>query len=413
MAEFFGFDTLARLKCYNPGFGGATLSGGRLDTDGNVILNEASTIAQTTDDNYNETIDNTHWVSQSFTTTGTVIDLSGEINILRIGNPGNLTLAIKADDGTGKPTGADIATGTIAQSSVGTTKSYVSFTILGANLSANTKYHLIAKALSGDGSNAYFGYRSNSDTYSGGSVATTADSGSTWTVGTTKDFCFQNLLVSSTTTSGTVTVDISVESLHQWYKYHRSVTTPANTVITCAIKDTSNNVLIASVSDGDSLSTIDATTYKTIRVVHTLTRNSTDDDTPKLHYREVSWIGQNKYIPTAFSIGKFQGSINQASGYQVVENITGKGKLKQLNFCCGGLNDNAYIKITKDGVVLYDGAVHTAAVTAARKAFNYAGTETDVHLLFDLKFDISLKVEVKNNSVTAYASSAMTVSELE
>jgi hypothetical protein len=95
-------------------------------------------------------------------------------------------------------------------------------------------------------------------------------------------------------TSGTVTEDISVSSLAEWYKYYRKTTEPTNTSVSCAIKDTEDNILIASVVDGNSLSAIDATTYKTIRVVHTLTRNSTSDDTPKLHYREVSWLGEGE-----------------------------------------------------------------------------------------------------------------------
>jgi hypothetical protein len=69
-----------------------------------------------------------------------------------------------------------------------------------------------------------------------------------------------SIIISSGQTTATVSEDIAVSSFSEWYKYYIKKTTPTTSTITCAIKDTSDNVLIASITDGGSLSSIDAQT---------------------------------------------------------------------------------------------------------------------------------------------------------
>jgi hypothetical protein len=112
--------------------------------------------------------------------------------------------------------------------------------------------------------------------------------------------------------------------------------------VSCAIKDTSNNVLDASLADGDSLSAISAQTYKTIRLVHTLARDSVSDTTPELHYREVSWIGAE--------IDSKYGAVGTGAGSSANTelSITGGGCVLY-----GISNDGTAVTgtITRDGVV--------------------------------------------------------------
>ena len=157
------------------------------------------------------------------------------------------------------------------------------------------------------------------------------------------------VILSTGATSGTVTEDIAVASLAEWYKYFRQVTTPANTSVSCAIKDTANNVLVASMADGDILSTIDSKTYKTIRLVHTLTRVSTSDTTPELHYREVEWLGHEQELNYTLIGCK---NVN-ASTLETVLTVNGKGKLFNIDSLSNGSYPIAYLEVHIDGALYF------------------------------------------------------------
>ena len=112
-------------------------------------------------------------------------------------------------------------------------------------------------------------------------------------------------------------------------------------------------MLVASVADGDSLSAISAQTYKTIRLVHTLTRDSVSDATPELHYREVSWIGNR--LLSAKSV-KLDGT---QTSYATVINATGMGELRAITQFVAA-SRIGHIKITIDGVLFFDSVVDNA-----------------------------------------------------
>ena len=76
-------------------------------------------MAKTLKDYYNTGDDGTptliggvYWESQTFTASSTYDIGSVKLKLYRIGTPGTLTVSIRATDGNGQPTGADLASGT-------------------------------------------------------------------------------------------------------------------------------------------------------------------------------------------------------------------------------------------------------------------------------------------------------------
>ncbi len=96
------------------------------------------------------------------------------------------------------------------------------------------------------------------------------------------------------TVTGTASLDISPSSLYAWRNLYFKTVKPANTDIICAVKDTSDNVLIPNISDGGDLSSIDPTQYETLRLVWTLTRDSVEDESPVVYEPFWSWLGVDK-----------------------------------------------------------------------------------------------------------------------
>lgn len=351
MSNFFGFDTLPRIEKYNPGFNSATLSGCTIDTNGDVVL-QAGTLVEQLVANSGLQAYGTNKCGQTFTTLGDITNFTIDVSLSRIATlQADVIFKVFATDVDGKPTGSALGTVTLPYTYVGTGQGWHTLTFTGLNLAGATKYALEMSTTAGDSINYYYWYAQNTDVYSGGTGLTFASD--IWTVQTGYDCMFKAILGPAPTT-GIVTEDISVSSLADWYKYYRKVTTPANTAVSCAIKDTSDNVLIASVADGDSLSTIDAKLYKTIRLVHTLTRVSISDSTPKLHYREVDWIGSEI-----------------DSKYGAVGTGTGSSINTELSITGGGCvlysiaNDGTAVTgtITRDGVVYQHFTFPTGAMT--------------------------------------------------
>jgi len=109
--------------------------------------------------------------------------------------PGTYTVSIRATDGSGHPTGADLCSGTINGNSLTENTAGLWYEITlggGCDISADTKYAIVARASSGDSSN-YVQWRADnsSPTYAGGSFEYSTDSGSSWGTGTTVDFMFE------------------------------------------------------------------------------------------------------------------------------------------------------------------------------------------------------------------------------
>jgi len=125
-----------------------------------------------------------NWVSQTFTTGNASPTLvGGSLILFKEGSPtSDLVIELKAVDGGGKPTGAALATSSIAYANVaGGISQHYDFTFSVAyTCSASTQYALVFSNTSGNSTNNIHVGRSSSSILTGGENFTSADSGATW-----------------------------------------------------------------------------------------------------------------------------------------------------------------------------------------------------------------------------------------
>jgi hypothetical protein len=140
-----------------------------------------------------------NWFTQTFTPSENYTIEYVKLLLYKIGTPGTITISIKATDGSGKPTGADLASGTIAGSSLLTSPGQWETITFGASyaLISGTKYAIVARQTLNVPN--WFAWRMDqtSPTYTGGSYGSSANSGSTWTMNTARDFMFETWGVGS------------------------------------------------------------------------------------------------------------------------------------------------------------------------------------------------------------------------
>lgn len=120
------------------------------------------------------TISNTTWFSQKITTTVSAVAIK-QIGIKMSGNGsgGTLTVSLRADDGSGKPTGSDLGVGTVSYST--TEATYVVTFSSSIAVSPSTFYHIIAR-LDVGGAGRFI----TRDNTAGTGTNKSTDSGSTW-----------------------------------------------------------------------------------------------------------------------------------------------------------------------------------------------------------------------------------------
>ncbi len=140
-----------------------------------------------------------YWQSVSWpTTTGFTVTRVG-VHLKRVGSPGTVTLHVRATDGSNKPTGADLASGTLNGNDFGTTADWQYFELgAGAALASGTRYAIIVSAASGNSSNyVTWTYTSSSGNVSTGDTrySASSDSGATWgTSAATPDLGFRTYI---------------------------------------------------------------------------------------------------------------------------------------------------------------------------------------------------------------------------
>ena len=136
-----------------------------------------------------------NWHAQTFVTTS-VYTVSGvALNCWKFGSPGNITVSIRATDENGKPTGADLATVTVADSVISTlpTLAYYTFTFVSSyNLSDATKYAIVWRAPNGNAANYFTPFGDGAAGYTNGGTFISSNSGSSWgSEGTSSDANFR------------------------------------------------------------------------------------------------------------------------------------------------------------------------------------------------------------------------------
>jgi len=105
--------------------------------------------------------------------------------------PTTFYVGIKATDGNGHPTDADLCSGSIASSTLGISFAWHEITLgAGADLSANTKYAIVCHATAAMMID-YWGADGSSPTYAGGCFEYSNNAGVSWTSYTGYDFLFE------------------------------------------------------------------------------------------------------------------------------------------------------------------------------------------------------------------------------
>lgn len=135
--------------------------------------------------------------AQTFTPSVAHTITSVKLHMYREGSPGTMTVSIRATDGSGHPTGADLCSGTINANDFTTNTDGEWYEItLGAGyaLAAGTKYAIVWRCPSGSANNWVTSKGVLTDQYAGGNVERTTDitaSPPTWTAYSTYDFNFE------------------------------------------------------------------------------------------------------------------------------------------------------------------------------------------------------------------------------
>jgi len=128
--------------------------------------------------------------SQSFTpTTGQTRVDQIDLSLTKVGSPtGSYSCAIYATDGSGLPTGAALATATLATSAMATGLNR--FTGFGLTVTPGTKYAIGLFNASADAGNHYTWAYQNTDVYATGNRGSSTDGGSSWAASSTHDMYF-------------------------------------------------------------------------------------------------------------------------------------------------------------------------------------------------------------------------------
>ncbi len=138
----------------------------------------------------------TSWGGQTFipTVTGQLTKVDVQLFASSVtGTTPNLTLSIRNTSG-GLPTGADLATATIAGFTNPNVNTYTAVFGAPVTLTAGTQYALILRPVSNPSAGGYFWIRASPSSYANGSRATTGNSGATWALDTTRDFNFKTYI---------------------------------------------------------------------------------------------------------------------------------------------------------------------------------------------------------------------------
>jgi len=357
-------------------------SSGEITLDDYVVDNTVNSGAS--NDNTFNVNANTNGIGQRFDSTFTtnMTYIKGvSFYIYKQGNPGSLVVTIYDETA-----GSTLATTTIPASSIagGNSTVAVSFFPYATIVSGNViQVRVTAGTGTFDGSNYYSLFTSNTSTVANSFAISTTNSWSSKTDYTTRDFNFSNFIYISKPkqTSGNVVKTYTPQDLTQWANLKFTKTTPTNTSVTCDVLDNNNNVLKSNVTSIADLSDIDVTTYPTVKVKWTLTRNATSDTTPKVYAPSITF--------EAYKMPKMKNQIFTSNGYFTAPQtgvykvtVTGGGGSGALSYsyrCGGGGAGGTAIKnvsLTKGTYVAVTIGLGGISPTASSSHGNTGGTSS-------------------------------------
>jgi hypothetical protein len=152
-------------------------------------------------DAYGANITGATWAYQTFTTNSTDVShsiTSIKLSLLRVGNPGTITVSVRHTSNCTTPscycwpTGADIVSATLDGDSFNTSYTWQEF-IFTTNtcFEADTTYAIVVQAVNGDSTNYIRWYWDAGGGYGGGNAGNSTDSGVTWATGCPADYLFE------------------------------------------------------------------------------------------------------------------------------------------------------------------------------------------------------------------------------
>ncbi|MCK5223153.1 hypothetical protein KAR04_00150 [Candidatus Calescamantes bacterium] len=144
-----------------------------------------------TNQNANEWFGGNVALAQSFTP-------SQDMDVVKVGiyakfissTQSDITVSIRADDGSGKPTGGDLTSGTLPGFG-DTSYAWKTIDVDRYSLTNGTKYHIVVLIPPPSYGTYSWGLDNTSPTYTGGTQSTSTDLGSSWTVDSTADQIFR------------------------------------------------------------------------------------------------------------------------------------------------------------------------------------------------------------------------------
>jgi hypothetical protein len=208
-------------------------------TPGSVTLSNAPVVDQqnTAGTSTGTGFGTPNWTGQTFTEgiTGQVTKVDFTVFCNGCTSNPNIAVSIRATSG-GVPTGADLASTTIAGDNSGSTATLTATFSSPPTLTAGTQYALIVHPVSAPGGSGYFWIRASPSSYAGGSRVLSSDSGSSWTADSTRDYNFHEYVSAGYAPSATLVSSLrdanpAAGAIAQWTTLSWSATTPANTAV--------------------------------------------------------------------------------------------------------------------------------------------------------------------------------------
>ena len=134
------------------------------------------------------------WQGQTFTPVSAHTVTSVKLLMYRLGSPGTVNVGVKAVDGDGLPTGADLCAGTTDGDTLPTDYGgeWREVTLgAGAALTAATKYAIVVKAAAGDVDNYVRWRYKTPGPYPRGAHVFSSNGGGVWEEDTSRDMMFE------------------------------------------------------------------------------------------------------------------------------------------------------------------------------------------------------------------------------
>jgi hypothetical protein len=138
------------------------------------------------------------WSAQTFTVGTVATNENFDITSVKIkgytpGDPGTVTVSIRAVDVNGLPTDSDLSSGTFDGGSVpgAYPGDWFEITMSAYEIQASTKYAIVVRISETSSANELRWIRNTTDGYAGGNYCVSINSGSSWSAGATNDLPFE------------------------------------------------------------------------------------------------------------------------------------------------------------------------------------------------------------------------------